>query len=250
VIVYLDCNRGISAGLVLGALLDAGADAALVQRILGTVTLPRISLMRGRERVGAVAGTVASVAIGPVKRGTPLIDAVRALESGQSPLSVRTWGGGMVARLLEAEAMLRGEPLDAVPLTDPVTVAELIAVSAALAALQVVRVYAAPLGRTEGERVHSVLSPQSSVLLEEAGWPAAPGAVVTPGGAAILAALAEPGVPPLRLSAVGYGIAADTPRLLRCWVGEPYSAGRGPVADRNRAVVLTHAHPHDRGDDH
>ena len=46
-ILYLDSSRGISAGLVLGALLDAGANGALVQRILGTVTLPRISLMRG-----------------------------------------------------------------------------------------------------------------------------------------------------------------------------------------------------------
>jgi len=149
VILYLDSSRGISAGLVLGALLDAGADVALVQRILGTVTLPRIALMRGKERVGSTGGTVASVAIGPVRRDTLFIDAIRALESGQSPLAVRTWGGGMLARLIEAEAMVRGEPLDTVPLTDPVTVAELIAVSAALAALQVVRVYAAPIGRIE-----------------------------------------------------------------------------------------------------
>jgi len=251
VIVYLDCNRGISAGLVLGALLDAGADATLVQRILGTVTLPRISLMRGRERVGAIAGTVASVAIGPVRRGTLLIDAVRALESGQSPLSVRTWGGGMLARLLEAEAMVRGEPLDAVPFTDPVTVAELIAVSAALAALQVIRVYAAPLAgsgqQAAGSNAGEALS---TFLLEEAGWPAAPDALVTPGGAAILAALAEPGVPSLRLSAVGYGIAADMPYLLRCWLGEPYNTGSGPGISGIRAAALTHAHPHDAGDDH
>lgn len=249
-IIYLDSSRGISAGLVLGALLDAGADAALVQRILGTVTLPRISLMRGRERIGAIAGTVASVAIGPVRSGTPLIDATRALERGRSPLAVRTWGGGMLARLLEAEAMVRGEPLDAVPLADPVTVAELIAVSAALAALHVVRVYAAPLGRTEGAADQSVLSPQSAVLLDEAGWPATQGAVVTPGGAAVLAALAEPGVPPLRLSAVGYGITAGAPRLLRCWLGTPYGTASMPGSSGTRVAMSTHARSHDTGDDH
>lgn len=255
-ILYLDSSRGISASLVLGALLDAGADIALVRRILGTVTLPRIALMRAGERVGMVGGTVASVALSPIPRDTLLIDAIRALENGRVPLAVRTWGGGMLARLLEAEALVRGEPLDVIPLADLPTVAELLAVSAALAALQVVRVYAAPLMGSNEQRAmsnegiapHFVLSPQSSVLLAEAGWPVASDAFVTPGGAAILAALAEPGVPPVRLSAVGYGIAPDVPRLLRCWLGTPYNAGTMPRSSRARTPA--HAHPHANGDDH
>jgi len=249
-LVYLDCSNGISANLVLGALLDAGADVALVRRILGTITLPRIALMRADERVGGVRGTTASVAIGPVPRGTSFLDAIHALENGRAPLAVRTWGGGMLARLLEAEATVRGEPLDIVPLANPVTVAELLAVSAAFAALHVVRVYAAPLKRTEYSVPCSVLSPESSVLLAEAGWPVATHVTVTPGGAAILAALAEPGVPPVRLSAVGYGIGADAPRLLRCWLGTPYNAGTMPVSAGLRNGTGTHAHPHADGADH
>jgi uncharacterized protein (DUF111 family) len=253
-ILYLDSSRGISAALVLGALLDAGADAALVQRILGTVTLPRIALMRGRGHAGSIAGTAASVAIGPVRRGTLFIDVLRALEGGQAPLAVRTWGGGMIARLLEAEAMARGAPLDAVPLTDPVTVAELLAVSAALAALRVVRVYAASTGRTEESASNSVLSPESSVLitdalLREAEWPTVPDAAVTPGGAAILAALAEPGVPPLHLSAVGYGISESAPHVLRCWLGTPYHVGKGAMLSGTRPASA-HRHSHDAGYDH
>lgn len=249
-LVYLDCSRGISANLVLGALLDAGADVALVRRILGTITLPRIALMRADERVDGVRGTAASVAIGPLPRGTSFLDAIRALENGRVPLAVRTWGGGMLARLLEAAAMVRGEPLDAVPLTDPVTIAELLAVSAAFAALHVVRVYAAPIGRTEGGTEYPVVSPESSVLLDEAGWSASSDAFVMPGGAAILAALAEPGVPPVRLAAVGYGIAADAPRLLRCWLGTPYNAGVMPVLSSTRGGVTTHMHPHADGEGH
>jgi len=262
VLAYLDSGRGISANLVLGALLDAGVDIALVRRILDTITLPRIVLMRAADRVGALAGTVASVAIGPLPRGTRLLDAIRALENGRVPLAVRTWGGGMLARLLEAEAMVRGEPLDIVPLADPVTVAELLAVSAAFAALRVVRVYAAPIGRTEDSGLRTEKSvprsilmppkghPQSAVLLAEAGWSVASDAFVTPGGAAILAALAEPGVPPVRLSAVGYGIAADAPHLLRCWLGMPYNAGTMPTPSGTRIGAATHAHPHSTGDEH
>jgi len=256
-ILYLDCSHGISAGLVLGALLDAGADIALVRRILDTVTLPRIALMRASERLGAVMGTVASVAIGPVRRDTLFLDAIRTLENGRAPLAVRTWGGGMLARLLEAEAMVRGLPLDAVPLADPVTVAELLAVSAALAALQIVRVYAAPIGRTEDSGLrtersvfHSVLSPESSVLLKEAEWPVGSGAFVMPGGAAILAALAEPRVPSVRLAAVGYGIAPDAPHPLRCWLGTPYNMGKMPTISGTRTGAIAHTQPHADGDDH
>ncbi len=256
-ILYLDCSHGISASLVLGALLDVGADIALVRRILDTVTLPRIALMRASERMGAMTGTIASVAIGPVRRDTLFLDVIRTLENGRVPLSVRTWGGGMLARLLEAEAMVCGLPLDAVPLADPVTVAELLAVSAALAALQVVRVYAAPIGRTEDSGLRteravfpSVLSPESSVLLKEAEWPVGSGAFVTPGGAAILAALAEPRVPSVHLAAVGYGIAPDAPHPLRCWLGTPYNMGKMPTVFGMRAGAIAHTHPHADGDDH
>jgi len=249
-ILYLDCSHGISANLVLGALLDAGADIALVRRILDTVTLPRIALMRASERLGAVMGTVASVVIGPVRRDTLFLDAIRTLENGRVPLAVRTWGGGILARLLEAEAMVCGLPLDAVPLADPLTVAELLAVSAALAALQVVRVYAAPIGRTEDPVPCLVLSPQSSVLLKEAEWPGGSGAFVTPGGAAILAVLAEPSVPSVHLAAVGYGIAPDAPYPVRCWLGTPYNMGKKPPISGTRTGAIAHTHPHADGDDH
>lgn len=269
-LVYLDGGRGISAGLALGALLDAGADAALVQRILGKVTLPRVALMRAREERGTISGTVASVAIGPVRRDALLIDAVRAVAANELPLAVRTWGGGLLTRYLEAEAIARDVSLDAVPLADPVTVAELIAVSAALATLHAVRVYAALLrsnahraasnkevGDTPGlarptdSTQHSALV--TALLLAESEWPeptdGAPDAVVTPGGAAILAALAEPGLPPLRLTAVGYGVSADAPHVLRCLLGEPYTAGAGTMPPTTRSLMLAHAHPHDNGDD-
>jgi uncharacterized protein (DUF111 family) len=259
-IVYLDSSRGISAGLVLGALLDAGADAALVQRILGTVTLPRIALMQARDATDVARGTAASVAVGPVPRGTRLFEVIQTLERGRAPLAVRTWGGGMLARLLEAEAMARGIALDMVPLTDVVTVAELLAVSAALAALRIVRVYAAPLvrsreagesGSREVDETHRAALALSTSLLAEAEWPEpddGPLAAVTPSGAAMLAALAEPGVPAMRLAAVGYGIGQDAPHLLRCTVGEPYPVGVMPR--RDGSATHTHDYQADDGDNH
>jgi uncharacterized protein (DUF111 family) len=135
-----------------------------------------------------------------------------------------------------------------------VTVAELIAVSAALAALRVVRVYAAALAGSGQQGAGSDSdSALSTLLLEEAEWPVVANSAanigVTPSGAAILAALGEPDVPPLRLSAVGYGMGEDAPHILRCWLGTPYNAGGGPVPSGTRAAAI-HRHPHDAGGNH
>jgi hypothetical protein len=139
-----------------------------------------------------------------------------------------------------------------VPLTDVVTVAELLAVSAALAALRVVRVYAAPLVlqnayRVPGQEQQPGADPVTQVLLAEADWPEPVNgqpAAVTSGGAAMLAALAEPGVPPLRLAAVGYGIGPDAPQILRCTVGELFPAPEVP----KRGTTAAHAHGSNDGD--
>jgi uncharacterized protein (DUF111 family) len=261
-IVYLDSSRGISAGLVLGALLDAGADASLVQRILGTLTIPRIALIPAQEMVGGIRGTAASLAVGPIPRDTRLLDVLRTIERGKAPLAVRTWGGGMLAQLLDAEALVRGLPLDAVPVTDIVTVAELLAVSAALAALRVIRVYAAPLAwREDGTEAgrqaedepgppHTGRDAVRTALLVEAEWPepedGRPAEAITPGGAAILAALAESSVPSMRLAAVGYGIGPEAPRVIRCMVGEPYAQAAGLA--RGMHAAHTHDHHSDSGD--
>ena len=194
------------------------------------------------------------MAIGPVRRGTPFIDVIRALESGQAPLAVRTWGGGMLARLLEAEAMTRGEPLDAVPLDDPVTVAELIAVSAALAALRVVRVYAAALAGSGQQAAGSDADNMLSTSAPRRGWMAhvrqwRGGRCGDARWRGNLGGVGRGRAPSVRLSAIGYGMSEGAPHLLRCWLGTPYNAGSGPVSSGTRTAAV-HRHPHDAGDDH
>lgn len=247
-LAYWGTAGGLTAGLALGALLDAGANGAMVARILAGLTLPRATLVQARGRANGLAGTVATVALSPVPHGTPFLHAIHALENGTMPLAVRTWGGGALRRLVEAEALVRGMPVDAVPLVDPTTVAEIIAVTAALATLRTLRVFAAPLCARPSDDAHA--GDVAGALLDEAGWPAAidgEAAAISPGGAALLAALCEPGQPPMRLVAIGYGMTADSAvPPLPCWLGEPYHAEVSPVAAP--APARDHPHPHPHGD--
>ena len=244
-LTYWDTTNGIDAGRVLGGLLDAGADAALVTAIMAKLTLPRATLFHSRGQ-----GSRATVAVSPVGKERRLIEAIRAIEDGALPLAVRTWGGGILRRWVEAEALVRAVPVDAVPLDDPRTVAELVAVAAALATLRVVRVFAAPLPRRAELREPSHADLVVALLLDEAGWPetdADAAVIVTPGGTALLAALAEPGPPALSLHAVGYGLGNET-LPFSVWLGEPF--GTTPAREEDAYSPLhSHPHPHPSGED-
>jgi len=267
-LTYWNTAGGIDAARVLGGLLDAGADTAVVAAILAKLTLPRAVLFASRTPaatgMAGMAGTAVGVAVSPVGQERRLIEVIHAVEDGALPLAVRTWGGGVLRRLAEAEALVRAVPVDAVPLDDPRGVAELVAVVAALAALRVVRVFAAPLPPRSQDAAalpsHAALV--IAALLDEAGWPEADDAgadiqavFITPGGAALLAALAEPGLPTLRLHAVGYGLAAEAAEAgeidappLAVWVGEPHGAALSPT-DNGAMPAHTHPHPHAPGDE-
>ena len=251
-LTYWDTTNGIDAGRVLGGLLDAGADAVLVTAIMAKLTLPRATLFHSRGQGGqGRQGSMATVAVSPVGKERRLIEAIRAVEDGALPLAVRTWGGGILRRWVEAEALVRAVPVDAVPLDDPRTVAELVAVAAALATLRVVRVFAAPLPRRAELREPSHADLVVALLLDESGWPetdaATAAVIVTPGGAALLAALAESGPPALSLHAVGYGLGNET-LPFSVWLGEPY--GTTPAREEDAYLPPhSHPHPHSSGED-
>ncbi|KPV48116.1 hypothetical protein SE17_39780, partial [Kouleothrix aurantiaca] len=101
-----------------------------------------------------------------------------------------------------------------------------------------------PLGHGWVRAAHGQLplpAPATLALLAAAGAPTIPDdtpfELVTPTGAALLAALAEFRRPPMRVARVGYGLGKrDTPRpnALRVWLGEADMS----AAQENSALVL------------
>src|SRR5205085_690844 len=105
----------------------------------------------------------------------------------------------------------------------------------------IAEVYASPLPLGSGwvRAAHGLLplpAPAVLALLAKAGAPTlpddSPSELVTPTGAALLAALAEFRRPAMRLSRVGYGLGArdpERPNALRVWIGT--------TVDRQLSVV-------------
>jgi uncharacterized protein (TIGR00299 family) protein len=138
------------------------------------------------------------------------------------------------ARLAEAEGRVHGVAQEDVTFHEVGaidSIVDIVATAIGLADLAVDRIYtsALPMGSGLTESQHGVIpvpGPATVELLK--GFSArfeGPGELVTPTGAAVIAALAEPGpVPPIRIEAVGYGagtrVVPDRPNVLRLLLGQ------------------------------
>jgi uncharacterized protein (TIGR00299 family) protein len=162
------------------------------------------------------------------------------LEHSALPAGSKQRALAVFARLAAAEAAIHGVAVDEVSFHEVGAIDSIVDIVGAAVGLEwfgVERVYASPLPLGSGlvRSQHGVIpvpAPATAELLR--GFPVrvgdGTGELVTPTGAAILAALAQPGepLPPLRVSAVGYGAGTrtqpDRPNLLRLMLGERAAA--------------------------
>src|SRR5690349_10620540 len=116
-IAYFDCPSGISGDMTLAALLDAGAERALLERTVDALGLSReVRLeVRHEERghLGGLRVVVECEAGGPL-RNLPELE--RMVEEAPIPQQVGRWALAALARLGRAEAAVHGRPPDQVHL--------------------------------------------------------------------------------------------------------------------------------------
>ncbi len=242
---WLDCSAGISGDMLLGALVDAGVDLAVLQSAVDAV---------GVEPIRLTASTVTRGGLGALKVDVGVTDtavtrtwaAVRVLlEQAELALPVRTTALAAFARLAAAEARVhRVEPDDVhfheVGALD--AIADVVGAAAGLHALGLTALTASPVvlgsGRTRG--AHGPLPvPAPAVLELLAGAPVLAGPVAkemtTPTGAALLASVvtAYGPLPEMVLSRTGHGAGgrdpAEVANLLRLVLGEPMATASAPV---------------------
>lgn len=178
-IAYFDCFSGISGDMVLGALIDAGLELALLQAELDKLAIPGMSLSAKRTSRHAIAATLASVRLGgeavaPAQEHhfepLPAAQAKRVLltAKGRAPGHEHHQLGGILARirnsrldplvverscriferLAQAEAQVHGLPPEEVHLHEVGAldaVADIVGAVAGLHLLGVEKVYSSPL---------------------------------------------------------------------------------------------------------
>jgi pyridinium-3,5-bisthiocarboxylic acid mononucleotide nickel chelatase len=233
-IVYFDCVAGISGDMALGALTDAGADFEELHARLTSLPIEPFSLDRDEVETAGLRATKVTVRAGT--RGVIRTYAsIRALlDAADLPADVRNNAQRIFRRLAEAEARVHRKEVDLVTfheLGEVDCIVDITGTALALSMLGVERVFSSPvptgLGMVRTE--HGAMPiPGPTVVELLRGVPlysrGVPIELVTPTGAAILAALAEGygDVPLMRVEATGYGARAsraDFPDVLRVLVG-------------------------------
>ena len=234
-IAYFDCFSGISGDMVLGALIDAGGDPALLDRVLSALGLEEeVSIELRREERGHVGGQRVVVRAG--EGSVRALPELQRLVSEAPDIPERTRNRALAAlrQLGQAESRIHGVPVDEIHLHElggADTLVDLVAAFWLLDQLEVEEVYASPLPAERGMAGDLPLpAPAALQLLADAGAVLepvdSPVELVTPTGAAILAVTARFERPVIRPRVIGYGVGGrDRPgNLLRVWLGD--AAGR------------------------
>ncbi len=228
--VYFDCFAGISGDMVLGALVDAGGDRAVLDATVEALRLgDEVAVEVRHEQRGHLGGTRVVVETRQdYVRTVPELRA--ALEAADAPEVAKERAVHAVGRLAVVESGLHGveeSELHLHELGGADTLIDLLGAFWLIDAMGIERVYASPLPSPRGRLGEMALPAPASVrilagtgaVFEESD---AAKELVTPTGAAILAVSATFDRPALRLRSIGYGLGArQTPgNALAAWVGE------------------------------
>ncbi len=247
-IAYLDCTTGVSGDKLLGTLIDAGFDVAVLADALDSLGL-------GGVRVTAIerlSDGVAAFGVSVEEKDAPRrswLELNDLLLGAHLPEQVRDGALHALGILAHAEAQVHGvEPEDVhfheIGAAD--TIADILGVSLGLYELGILDLVVSPVAVGSGTVTTehgelSVPAPATALLLR--GVPVVPGPVAgeltTPTGAALVATFATGfgAIPPMTLRRIGVGAGTrdlGLPNVCRLLVGDAIE----PDAGHENVVVL------------
>ena len=243
-VAYFDCFAGAAGDMIVGALLDAGADFEALKGELAKLGLAGCSLSAERAHRAGLAGTKFTVEPahpdhGPHRR---LNDIQELIARADLAPRVADRAGRIFTRLAEAEAAAHGIELQKVHFHEVGAVDSIMDVVGSCVCLELLGVDKVlcspiPVGSGTIEAAHGVLpvpAPATAKLLAGAKTSSADiaGEATTPTAAAVLTTLAAGygPMPAMHLSAVGYGAGTretdPVANLLRVFIGQLDQAGQ------------------------
>ena len=245
-ILYIDCVGGVAGDMLLGALLDAGADRANVGAGLGRLGIAGLELREERVTRHAIACAHATVHAAPEQPSRHWRSIRAQIDAAGLPERACERAQETFRRLAHAEARVHDMDPEQVHFHEVGAVdaiGEVCGVALALEELDVDRVVCSslPVGRGFVTSAHGRLPLPAPATLELLRGAPLHGVdvgseLVTPTGAALVAALASGygPLPSLRLEAVGYGAGtrdgAEFPNVVRAILGAEAGAATRPVS--------------------
>jgi pyridinium-3,5-bisthiocarboxylic acid mononucleotide nickel chelatase len=274
-VAYFDCPSGASGDMILGALVDAGVPFEALERELAGLGVEGYRLERSEVMKAGFRATKVDVHLAaydrdpgymgrvpdpgahashhpPGHRG--LGEILGILERSHLAPEVRDMASRVFRRLADAEARVHGTTPERVQFHDVGAVDAIVDVTGSciglhLLGIDAVHFGALPVGGGFVDGPHGripVPGPATAELLK--GFPTLDTGIrrelVTPTGAAILTTLAAGAgaMPPMRVTAVGYGAGTmelETPNVLRVFVGEAAAAPAGTPTETIVQVETT-----------
>ena len=239
-IAYFDTFSGISGDMTVGAFLHLGVSLDVLRAELAKLPLTGYQLSQTERKLSGIRATKFDVAVSEPLGERSFRAIARMLRENDLLPQVKETALRIFTVLAEAEGRVHGIAAEAVHFHEVGAVdsiVDIVGTAFGLHALGIEKVYASalPMGKGLVPSRHGVLpipAPATvellkglQVRLEDGG-----AEMVTPTGAAIVAAVAQQGsVPSLQLTAVGYGAGErtlpDRPNLLRVLLG---NAGETP----------------------
>jgi pyridinium-3,5-bisthiocarboxylic acid mononucleotide nickel chelatase len=255
---WIDASAGVAGNMLLGALIDAGADPAVVQQAVDAVVSDSVSLTstpvtRAGQHANQLSVQVITLDM-PARSWRTIGDLIATADL---PAPVRDRALATFRRLADAEGRIHHVPPHDVNFHEVGaldSIADIVGVAAALHFLEVDSVSASAVavgsGRVQGS--HGDMGvPVPAVVELAAGWKifaGGSGELTTPTGMALVSTLAErcEDLPLLSLQASGAGAGSrDTPgrpNLTRVLIGERVTH---PDDDLSEADVLIEANVDD-----
>ena len=265
-VAYINASAGVAGDMLLGALIDAGADIEAVGSTLAGLGVDGWALTFERVQRGGIAATWANVVTdtphdhdhGDHHPHRPARVITELLAAADLPDPVRATAQRIFDTLAAAEGEVHGiDPADVefheVGALDAIV--DVVGVAAALHSLGIDRIVAAPIGMGHGttRSAHGVLPnppPAVARLLAQRAVPVVgvdtPMELATPTGVAILVAMADSfgPLPSMTVEGTGYGAGtADPGRPPERRAGARRLGGRGVERRRRRAVPSSRSSP-------
>ena len=243
---WLDCSAGISGDMLLGALVDAGVELAVLQDAVDRVGVEPVRLERSTVTRAGIGACKVDVVVHEAPRTRTWSDVRSLLDGADLAEPVRATALDVFARLATAEAAVHRTTPEEVHFHEVGAldaVADVVGTAAGLAALGLRRLTAGPVvvgsGTTRGAHGPLPVPPPAVVSLLR-GVPVLAGPVAremtTPTGAAVLASVvsAYGPLPPMVLRGSGTGAGGRDPaelaNVLRLVLGDPVDDAPDPDA--------------------
>jgi pyridinium-3,5-bisthiocarboxylic acid mononucleotide nickel chelatase len=237
---YLDAFSGLSGDMMIGAILDCGADITELEIAIKTIPIAGYRLSTRRKTLSGISALKFDVAVTEPQSERHFGEIRALIEASKLAATIKHRAISIFEALARAEAKIHNTTPDRVHFHEVGAVDSIIDIVGTAWGLEqlgvnAVLVSALPMGSGFARSQHGVIpvpAPATAELLS--GFPLKIGdgahEMVTPTGAAIVRALARPAAMPLafEVEKIGYGAGEreleDRPNVLRLMLGQERAA--------------------------